>query len=207
MFRKTPLLLVASLLGLLGLGAPALAQDEPCKPDCPGSDWVMPPQSHIVTLPGGCQVNIVFTTRLACGRWNDVQILAIDQVAPFDESCVSYARMETKDFLALLTQDMLEENPMGFPPPPPVPPATKSCTSNWRVIGGACWMKAMHYEYEPTHEPLPVWQPCHGEQCCLKYYEVCVDPCGNRTVEQTSSSTPVASCPVTGSYPCTPVCD
>ncbi len=48
----------------------------------------------------------------------------------------------------------------------------------------------MHYEYEPTMELLLLWQPCYGEQCCLKYYEVCVDPRGNRTVEQTSSSPP-----------------
>ncbi len=205
MLRKTPILLVA-LLGALCLGSPALAQDQPCKPDCPGSNWVLPPSSYVVTLPGGCKVNVVYTTRLACGVWNDMQILAIDQIMPFDESCVSYARMESKDFLALITQDVLEANPMGFPPAPPVPPATRNCSSNWRVVAGSCWMKAMHYEDPHTMEPLPLWQPCHGEECCLKYYRVCVDPCGNRTVDQTSSSTPNPSCPIIGSYPCTPVC-
>lgn len=204
--RKTSLLVLA-LLGCLAFGVPALAQDQPCKPDCEDADWALPAQSYVVTLPGGCKVNVVYTTRFACGRYNDFQILAIDQIAPFDESCVSYARMDTKDFLALITQETLEANPMNFPPPPPKPPATQNCATNWRVVAGACWQKSMHYEYEPTMEPLPLWQPCHGESCCLKYFRVCVDPCGNRTVEQTASDTPPTVCPITGGYPCTPVCD
>lgn len=209
MIRKISLLLAACLLGSL-ISAPALlAQDPPCKPDCfdTASDWILPAASHVVTLPGGCKVNVVYTTRLACGTWHDLQILAIDQIAPFDESCVSYAAMNTKDFLAIITQEMLEANPMGFPPIPPKPPAIQNCNTNWRVLQGACWQKSMHYEYEPTLEPLPLWQPCAGELCCLKSYRVCVDPCGKRTMQQTGSETPPHSCPITGSYPCTPVCD
>ncbi len=75
----------------------------------------MPPLSYVVTPPGGCQVNVIYTTRLACGFWNDMQIPAIDQIAPFDESCVSYAAMDTKDFLALITEDVLEAKSDGPP--------------------------------------------------------------------------------------------
>jgi len=207
MIRKS-LFLLCVLLGLSWLGVSALvAQEQPCKPDCTNSDWAMPPQGYLITLPGGCQVNVIFTTRLACGTLNDMQILAIDQVAPYHASCVSYAAMNTKDFLAIITKEMLEANPMGFPPPPPTPPATTSCNSNWRVVQGSCWQKSMHYQYEPTLEELPLWQPCQGANCCLKRYTVCVDGCGNRTVTQTSSSPSLPSCQQTGSYPCTPVCD
>lgn len=207
MTRKLALLIPAFLGLCLTLTPESLAQEQPCKPDCPTSDWALPPSQYQVALPGGCKVTVHYTTRLACGTWHDFQILAIDQVLPPDESCVSYARMETKDFLALITEKMLAANPMGFPPIPPTPPATKNCNSNWRVLQGPCWQKSMHYEYEPTMEPLPLWQPCAGSACCLKRYTVCVDGCGNRTADVTASSTPPHSCPISNSYPCTPVCD
>ncbi len=59
--------------------------------------------------------------------------------------------MNTKDFLALITKEMLEANPMGFPSPLPIPPATKRCSSNWRVVQGSCWQKSMHYRTRADH--------------------------------------------------------
>lgn len=204
MTRKLSLLIPAFLGLCFALAPVSFAQS--CAFSCPGV-WG-PTQAHLISLPGGCEVTVYFTTRTCLPfPWQDVKILAVDQVLPPDESCLSYAAMDTKDFLALITDKMLVDNPMGFPPNPPTPPSTENCDSNWRVVQNACWQKSMHYEYEPTMEPLPLWQPCDAVDCCLKRYTVCVNACGDRTVTETSRSTPVQSCSQTGSYPCTSVCD
>ena len=208
MFRNKPLVLVGWIAMALLSGGAVVAQEPPCLPDCFQSPW-QAPQNFQVTLPGGCEISVEFVIRFACNVWNDVQILRVEAVEPAHSSCNSYAAMESVDFLALVTKDLLEANPMGFPPPLPTPPATQSCRSNWRVLKGSCWRKGFHQKISKVTQGLieiPYWQPCSGTSCCLKHYTVCVDPCGNRTSSQTFTSAPPVSCPVEEGQSCTPVC-
>ncbi len=208
-FRTLLILIVVSL----SLGSPAASQ-ELCLPDCQNSPWG-PIQTHVLTLPGGCQVEVGYATRLACGLWEDTQIVYVFPLNFEHTSCTAVTVMEIPDFLALITEQMIEDDPMGFSPPTPTIPATgnpatcdptgvQSCEVNFRVINGACWQKLLHHNNEAGD--VATWAPCETTGCCINSYRVCVDACGNRTSEQIGAAVPPGACPTEPFYPCEPAC-
>lgn len=158
--------LLVFALTFAGAG-PGLAQLDPCEPDFPETPFG-PLQNHTITLPGNCQIQVTYATRLAGGTFQDLYIEFIQTVpTPPSPACQMYWNMSAKDLLWIVTQEMADDNPMGFTKPAP------GCAVDWRVIKGACWFRAFDLSngrYSSSY--------CEESVCCLEAYEVCFDDCG-----------------------------
>ena len=198
-FRSlSPLALCPALVCLALLAAPAPSQAQGCLPDCFG-DAFGPLQNTVLTLGPGCQVQVTYSTRLACGTWHDLYIEYIQSVpTPPSSLCQGYFAMDSKDLLGLVTLEMFKDNPMGFPQTVP------GCTTNWRVVKGTCWFTAtdpMTGRHSASY--------CDGSVCCLEAVELCQDECGNETCFDIKGGTiPPSACENQGPEPglCTVAC-
>lgn len=167
---------------------PAPGQLTPCKPDCPDTDFG-PLQNYTITLPGNCQIEVTYATRLACDTWQDLYIEFVKTVPmPPSPACQVYWSMSAKDLLWMVTQKMAEANPMGFTTPSP------GCTTDWRVIKGSCWFQA--FDPATGRYSSSYCEELEESVCCLEPYEVCFDEFGNTTCFEPQSA-----------YPANGVCD
>lgn len=63
---------------------------------------------------------------------------------------------------------------MGFPEPDePNNVGEENCKSSWRVVNGSCWFNIEDEKFSA----------CNTDNCCLERYEVCIDACGDKTVD------------------------
>ena len=175
---RVPATLLTILVLTLVSGLPLAAQ---CLPDCPETDFD-PLQNYTITLPGDCQIRVTYAKRKACGIWQDLYIEHISTVpSPPSPACQAYWSMSAGDLLWLVTEQMAQDNPMGFTKPMP------GCTTDWRVIKGECWFQRF--------DPLPERYSssyCNAETCCLEAYEVCFDDCGNVSCFEPQSTYPAS---------------
>ncbi len=200
--RINNLFLTLIILPSLSLHTAFAAPAQPCYPDYP-DDHFGPLQSYTMTLPGGCVVQVSYFTRIADnGNLFDVQINRIVRTPAGDPACDYLDAMSIAQILELVTVQLLEEDPMGFPPGP------DECETNWRVIKGNCWSR-LEIPFNPE-SPSIHYYPCEPDMCCLKPYTVCEDACGNRTVHE-GGATPQGDCsavvPPPYGGPCEPVCN
>lgn len=176
-----------AVLLLFGAFTPSFGQNpDLCKPDCEGSNFG-PTQVDTLVLPGGCVVRVKYAVRIACGFWNDLGIISIEPLTP---GCGFFTVGQLLNFT---TQEMLRQNPMGFPTPD-----TGTCTTQWRVVNGACWKDSV------THDGDSVYAACDTVACCLSGYRICTDSAGQRTVTKLGSGS-AKDCDTTDLH-CTPVC-
>ena len=197
-FKWLHFILLVSILSLPSFGD----TEQPCYPDCFDDEFggVM---YHTMTLPNGCEILVSYATRFACRQWFDVMIYRVVRTKPGDPLCDFLDNLSIGEVLELATQQLLLENPMGFPPI-----NRGDCEPNWRVIKGNCWSK-LEIPFNPTN-PSTHYYPCKEPNlCCLQPYTVCIDDFGERTV-QSGGSNPLGDCdtatpPVNGG-PCEPVC-
>jgi hypothetical protein len=184
-------MLVASIVVALFLstcGGTVLAQKHAiplqlglCTPDCHSDLFVLQP-TFTDTLPGGCIVQIEYGTRLACGVWHDLQITKITPLTP---GCNAF---DPGILLNLATLDLMQKDPMGFPPHNP-----GECDVNWRISRSTCWKQGY---IGPSGEQENGYVPCDQNTCCLQYFTVCIDDNGHRIVTETSFVPPSQSqCP------------
>jgi hypothetical protein len=69
MFKK---LMIVIPLVILFASFSALGQSDPCKPDCPNSEWSDPSETIDVTIPNCPDVyTITYRYRFACNTWYD----------------------------------------------------------------------------------------------------------------------------------------
>jgi len=171
-FNKVMPTLMACIMVLL-FSSSSLAQ--PCKPDCPNDNW-SGLQTAILDLDYegvdiSCEVEVDYRTRYACQSFHDVFIEEIrfnkSADCPFDMDDQSLA-------FHLISNEFVKANPMGFPEPnKPNNTGEENCKSNWRVVNGSCW-------YNIENEKFSA---CNTDKCCLERYRVCINACGEKTVE------------------------
>lgn len=171
-----------------------------CLPDCFNSPWSAP-KLHKVFIPPYGWFLVKYRTRYACNIWYDVYI---DWIVPLNSSGSDpFATHGMQYILEIVTNFLLRENPMQFPP---LPGANPPCFTNWRVIKGQCWSRV-----NTGNPQCPVqYVACDEQQCCLEPYQVCVDPSGQRTVTKMSYGYTPYTCsgyvaPM-GGQPCEPAC-
>lgn len=178
--------ILAALL-LLGAFTSSFGQNpDICKPDCQSSQFG-PTQVDTLILPGGCVVRVFYAVRMACNIWYDLGIVSIEALTP---GCGLFTVKQILDFTTL---EMLRTNPMGFPDPD-----SGRCTTQWRVVNGACWKDSVTFHGDS------IYVPCNLVACCLSSYRVCLDSLGNRTSTKLSSGS-AKDCDTTDPH-CTPVC-
>ncbi len=176
--KSIVLLLVLFTVGISAISYQADAQvPQPCTPDC---EWTPfgPPQITIIPLPGGCQLNVWWTSRLACNNWWDFQIVMIETIG---SDCWRWLPLDK--LFKTAYYNLIELNPMGFPPAYPVPdPPGVACNPQWRISQATCWT---HYEIEVVGEYHSVAVPCEGTDCCLQEMRICrySDPPPNGTIQ------------------------
>ncbi len=189
------------------------AQDEPCKPDCPNSDWQplapAPAQQIVVTICGK-PITVLYRYRIACNTWYDYYIEKVGS-SMFDiRDCItnSYGG-SLNDFMQEVTRQLIILNPANFPP-------TSGCENNWRVMKGSCWsvgwvMGTGDMPPAPSGNSFPEEMfPCTTTECCLEFYRVCIEN-GARVITQ-SGIIPPADPNCQGFYNpnstwrCKPVC-
>jgi len=166
---------VAGLLLITGINLCLQAQEqcvatyipEPCLPDC-FNDPFGPRQSRLLSI-GCCAVKITYQTRKACDQYYDVYLSDLSFCDSTNPTCSALTGLDPKALLAAVSEALLRDNPMNFPPL-----CGNSCEINWRVSTATC------FAYCPG-ETLAL-HPCQGSACCLTSYTVCTDDCGNRTI-------------------------
>lgn len=195
---RNPMTCLAALILALTVTLPTAAQLDPCEPDCPQTPFG-PLQNHTITLPGNCQIEVTYATRIACGIWQDLYIEFVKTVpTPPSPACQVYWNMSAKDLLWIVTQQMADDNPMGFTQPTP------GCATDWRVIKGSCWFRA----FDPVNGRYTS-SYCEESSCCLEPFQVCFDDGGNVTCfEPQSAYPPGGLCHPTHPEPglCEPAC-
>jgi hypothetical protein len=172
-----------------------------CLPDCFNSPFSSP-KLHKVLIPGYGWFLIKYRTRYACNTWYDVYI---DWIVPLNTGGVDPMASKSMQFiLEIVTNFLLKDNPMQFPP---LPGTNPPCWTNWRVIKGGCWSRT-----NTGSPPCPIqYVPCNEQQCCLEPYEVCVNvSTGERTVRKIPYGWSPYSCSPYVSpnpqQPCEPAC-
>lgn len=205
-----PLLALVLTLMFSAFGNSASAQDA-CIPDCANDTWgdlqpyTMYPDP--VNFPY-CQVTVYFRTRFACNTYYDVYIDRVESANLL--SCTSNPSnpLSFGAILAKITEKLLIDNPMGFPPNGPYcdleqeQPETSSvvscCKDNWRVMKGSCWKALINTGVGSTKkggdgsvQSLDKLMPCTVEICCLDRYKVCYEKVNgvwtNKTVQHLST--------------------
>jgi hypothetical protein len=154
------LLLAGFIISLTGVKA----QTEPylCNPDCDSSEWSAP-ITNIFTLPGGCQIEVIYTFRHGCdGMFQDIQILSIKEL---NANCV----FDWEQLFKTAFREIIKQNSMGFNPQV----GTTGCDQTWRVSAASCWIFVI-MSGDP-HDPTPrkVMMPCEFADCCLQPLQVC----------------------------------
>lgn len=189
---------------------------EPCTPDCPGSGWGSPKTKQL-PAPAPfqtCFVTVTYVDRLACGVYQDIQILRVD--IPFNAACQAFinwlvdpanhnqnavgnyiTRLHNIFSIALISAKF--KTWYEDPATSPTERAQAACGQNgnlgvqrWRVVRGSCW-----YNYlNPCNCRYEV-RPCPNEVCCLKAYYLCWDPeTGKPRVTYEGNAVPTSPCPL-----------
>lgn len=140
-----------------------------CTPDCPNDVWDGPYVVRLA-LPAGCDVDVTYWYRIACGSWFDTQISRIELIGP---SCPD---MGMNVLFGEAEIELLKLNPMKMPPIAGVDPEG-TCISTFRITKASCF------------SPDPIWPrniiPCRPFNCCITAYSVCLSG-GVRTVVRNS---------------------
>lgn len=194
--RLTLCLAVVALIAA-AMPSPTSAQ---CLPDCFGDSFGAPQNAVVSVGPGsGCKMQVTYSTRIACGTWHDLYIEYVQSIpTPPSSLCKGYFAMDAKDLLALVTIEMIKDNPMSFPQTFP------GCTTNWRVVKGNCWFSAtdpMTGRHSASY--------CDGNVCCLEAVKLCLDECGNETCfDVMGGALPPGTCDSQGPEPgmCSTAC-
>jgi hypothetical protein len=190
------------------------AQDEPCKPDCPNSDWQplapAPAQQVVVTICGK-PITISYRYRIACNTWYDYYIEGIGAGMWDIRDCITNTYGNLNNFMQEVTRQLIILNPANFPP------LGNGCEDNWRVMKGSCWtVDWVLGGVEMPASPPPglnfpeIAYPCTTTECCLEFYRVCIEN-GQRVITQ-SGIIPPADPNCQGRYipgstwRCQPVC-
>lgn len=172
-----------------------------CLPDCFNSP-LGAPVLYKILIPGYGWFMVKYRTRYACNTWYDVYI---DWIIPLNSNGVDPMAGKSMQFiLEIVTNFLLKENPMQFPP---LPGTNPPCRINWRIIKGNCWSRI-----NAGNPQCPIqYAPCAGQACCLEPYQVCVNlTTGERIVTKMSYGWGPYSCnssvPPSGGQPCEPAC-
>lgn len=143
-------------------------EPEPCTPDCEDTTWVN--DNITVNLRGcnpNCYVKIFYSTREACGIWQDIQVTRVETLTGYCNSC------STKDLFLQAYYAVITINRMGFEPKV----GESGCDNIWRATAGGCLASWQIYYHDPTHQgdTLTILQKCDDDQvpCCLKELRVC----------------------------------
>lgn len=175
--------LAALLLLFIAGAAGASAQGIPCispPPDCPGNSFVAQ-VPVMLTLPGGCTVAVQYSSRCACGMWNDFVITQVNVQS--NPSCNILTSQQVVDLAAIELVRFMINNGLQ-PCANPIPRCPQMAT-NWRALRGSC-------VYEEWIDGTRVIRTCEGSACCWRTYDVCRNSDGtiSVTVSGTFNATP-----------------
>lgn len=216
---RTCQVLVLSLF-LFSFGADIQAQGPPCYPDCHNSIYQpvypAPAWTTTITLDCGATVTVYYRTRYACNTWYDLYIESYEFNSPYEGWLCGHT-MTAKEMMDDLTEKMLIQNPMNFPPF-----NEGECETNYRIFKGTCWYPT--FEIVKVFEnvsinpeaytgsldiiPAPFW-PCPQTTCCLDAFHVCIVN-GQKVITHFSNTPGMCPSPVPPSpfqiFPCYEVC-
>ncbi len=150
----------------------------PCYTDCTDDSWTI--EEPITCSVDGCYFSITYSSRDACGVWQDVQILGIETL---NTACWYVA---PKDIFQAAMKCIIEENDMNFKPNAD----SLGCYDIWRFSSPACWQYGRTVAY-------PSYRPCDSADCCRQRMKVCRDSSGNVSIEPIGEgySTDSIDCP------------
>ena len=143
---------------------------EPCKPDCPNDEFVMPPFYYQASLNGcpNCDMIATYTYRKACGKWQDLQILGIEIKCA---SGTDRSSCSDEEVYRQAIAGIINDNVMGFEPFY----ANDPCSKIYRVVSASCWASWEAILIHPEtgeHINVEVIEPCESD-CCMRKMEVC----------------------------------
>ncbi len=167
------------LFFLMLLFFPFLIQEakSQCLPDCFNDAWG---NTEYYNIQNDCGIfGVEYSTRFACGMYFDVEIrkIFVDYIKP---ECKD---MDKKEFINMITLEMLMQNPMEFPPDSNKP----GCQENWRVMTGGCWVQAflcgvgniketkLLSDKDPIEKGGKFISCSNDGICCLEFFKVCYD--------------------------------
>lgn len=165
----------------------------PCNPDCPYTPFSLAYLTNIFYLSGcpGCAVRVTYTSRKACGIFQDLQIMRIELMTPPCFGCpIDAIYRQTLGAIVALDR-------MGFDPKPGSvkPPTKQKCSTIWRVAHGSCWAQWKFYTTNGTHvDSVVIWEPCYNAACCLQPMRVCRDTSDNVTISIDTNYSNMAQC-------------
>lgn len=138
---------------------------QPCTPDCESTPFSTPTMTPI-TLPGGCELHVWWSSRKACNMYWDVQIVMIETIGADCWRWLPLSKLFKEAYY-----NLIKLNPMGYPPKYPVqnPPGIE-CETQWRISQASCWT---NYEIIIVGVPHTVSVQCLGTDCCLQQMKIC----------------------------------
>jgi hypothetical protein len=215
------------VLLVLFSGTKVYSQATQCYPDCPSSLWIPNPPSpaytYVLTLPCGSNVTVYYRIRNACNEWWDLFIESVQFNGGFIDGVNCGYTMSVTDMIQNITQQLLVQNPMNFPPAGSGP---DSCILNFRCTYSACWFSTFPVSYGRAQrnsslgindtignnqniqpEGVEAWlQPCSSLLCCLQVYKVCREN-NQRIITYLPEYSDPGVCDPNSPNNCQPVCE
>lgn len=138
----------------------------PCVPDCPFDEFEKrTPLTIVLTNCPGCTVKVQYATRIACGKFQDIQVLAIDYLSNQCQQTCDIDKIYKNVIGALIAINQMNFEPFDYP----------DCDTTWRIANGACWGKEILYFISDgvTYREICRYHPCEYSGCCLQQLQVC----------------------------------
>ena len=183
------------------LGLNIKADNVPCLPDCQNDQFTM--DTYDLYLPLCNEVvEVDYGYRIACNIWYDYYI---EEVHFNSSHCISTEfGGDLNLMLQYITEQFIIANPENFPPHNP-----SECELNWRVLKGSCWTaevavsmgsiskkannsKNVKNKIQSIPNVIDRIKPCgpYVSDCCLEFYEVCINNEGDRIISLTGYKPP-----------------
>lgn len=150
---------------------------EPCLPDCFNDEFEV--EKNIKIAIAGCPdcyMNISYSSRRACGIWQDIQITGIE-VFNTNSSVNCSSCTTDEDIYQQAVAAIIVKNDMGFEPTwlDIINEGADPCSTVWRVSKASCWATWQHTEFSPEHgvqRTITIYKTCNSD-CCLRKLKVC----------------------------------
>lgn len=169
-------------------------QVEPCLPDCFDDHFITPYEQETFDgilgcdAAGDCEITVTWTYRIACGTWQDIQIMGIETSDECFDSCDEKDIYQRAVALAVERTLALEPDwePNSFP----------ECSTIWRVAGGSC---RAEWQYSLIINEVVVavrtrLETCTNSSCCLQPMTVCDYGTSLEITYDTNYVTPLYDC-------------
>lgn len=152
---------------------------ELCVPDCSDDYWNEIKELTVVSdICPGCTINVSYTWRKACEKYQDIQIVKFE--VPNDE-CKD---CPPEKLYQMALDEIIRTNEMLFKPRYP-----GDCDEYWRVAIASCWSTwRYYYEDGPYMRYIDVYELCKMTTCCVQKMRVCLDKAKNYIVTPTDGN-------------------